>query len=323
MTRFIPNDIWKVVAQRTKTVGRRRAAIAYVIRNLPLGLQVGDTLVTDASNHAIASGQTSASLLRMLFERGVELFSHVGLHAKLIVLDNTVIVSSANLSGQSVNCRLVEAGIVTDHPGTVAGALSFIEQLKSLSRKLISKRIEILERIPVVRSGEPPPGASSKRRPKVASQSSSWIASIHELTKPMRHEDEAEANNGLRLATKMLADPKSDAAYVCYAKSSNFAKTVRLGDTVIFIWRNDPRSTEPEFVYRHSRVLFCDEGENRRWLYYEERADAEAQRLPWRKFKLLSRRTGIPYSFGINTERRLPEEYSDGLHDLWGRSIGK
>src|ERR1035438_7169707 len=173
MTRFIPNDIWKIVAQRTKRAGRRRAAIAYVTRDLPLSLQEGDILITDASKHAISSGQTSALLLRTLFERCVELLSYGGLHAKMIVLDNTAIVSSANLSDQSVNSRLVEAGLVTDHPGTVAGALSFIEQLKSLSQKLTSKRIETLERIPVVRSGGAPWGTSSKRsRPKVASKSS-------------------------------------------------------------------------------------------------------------------------------------------------------
>lgn len=324
MTRFIPNDIWKVVGQKSKGAGRRRAAIAYVTRDLPLNLQEGDILITDASKRSISSGQTSAQLLRTLFERGVELFSYGGLHAKLIVLDNTACVSSANLSDQSVSSRLVEAGLVTDHPGAVAGALSFIEQLKGLSEKVTTKRLETLERIPVVRNGGPPLGASPKRsRPKVVTRSSSWIASIYELMKPLKQEEEAEVNEGLELATTMMTSPKSEPSWVCYAKRSRFAREVQPGDTVVWIWRTHSSSKTPQFVYRHASVLFCKEGKQHRWLFYEEPTHAEKQRLTWGQFKRLCKRIDLPYALGISTERKLPDEYSDALHDLWEKSVGR
>jgi hypothetical protein len=323
MTRFIPSDIWKVVGQKSKAAGRRRAAIAYVTRDLPLSLQEGDILITDASKHSISSGQTSAPLLRTLFDRGVELFSYGGLHAKLIVLDNIVIVSSANLSDQSVSSRLVEAGLMTDHPGTVAGALSFIEQLKGLSQKLTSKRIETLERIPVVRKGGPAGASAKRRRPKVATRSSSWIASIYEWMKPLKEDEEAEVNEGLELATTMMADPKSEPSWVCYAKRSRFAREIQPGDTVVWIWRTHSSLETPEFVYRHCSVLFCKEGKRHRWLFYEEQTHAEKQRLTWVQFERLCKRIELPYALGINTELRLPDDYSDALHNLWGKSVGK
>lgn len=322
MTRFISNDLWKVVARQTKSAGRRRAAIAYVTRDLPLRLRDSDVLITDATKHAISSGQTSAAILRKLLDRGVELYSYGGLHAKLIVADNTAIVSSGNLSDQSVDGRLVEAGTVTDHPGTVAGALSFIEQLRGLSQKLTSKRIEVLERIPVVRKGSQP-GVSSKRRPRLPNESSSWIASVYEWMKPLKEDDEAEVNEGLEQAETMLADPKAEPAWVCYGRASRFARDVRPGDTVIWIWRESGESQVPEFVYRHCSVLFCKEGKRHKWLFYEEGRQAEKQRLTWTQFKRLCKRIGIPYSLGVNTERRLPQEYSDAMHDLWGKPVGR
>lgn len=324
MTRFVANDIWKVVEKKAKNPGRRRAAIAYVTRDLPLNLHNGDVLITDASKNAIASGQTSATLLRALFDRGVELFSYSGLHAKLIVIDNTAIVSSANLSGHSIDGTLVEAGVVTDHPGTLSGALSFIEQLKHLSQKLTEKRIKTLELIPVVRNGGWPHGRSStKGRPNVARNSSSWIASIHEWTTGFEDGDEAEINEGLAQATELMADPRSEACWVCYNKKSRFAQHVLPGDTVVWLWRTKPSSKRPEFVFRHSSILLSKVGKRHTWLYYEEPVHAQKQRMKWGVFRRLCGHIGLPYQVGVNTERKLPEQYSNGLHDLWGKSVAK
>jgi hypothetical protein len=140
MTRFIANNVWKAIGKMAKAAERRRAAIAYVTRTPPLYLAAGDILITDASKHAIACGQTSARVLHELLDEGVLLYSRPGLHAKIAVLDGAVIASSANLSDASVNDGLVEAGVITTHPGTVAGALSFIEQLRDLSQKLTAPK---------------------------------------------------------------------------------------------------------------------------------------------------------------------------------------
>src|SRR5689334_15503438 len=108
MTRFIANNVWKAIAKTAKNAGRRRAAIAYVTRTAPLHLGPGDILITDASKHAIACGQTSAAILRELFKKGIQVYSRPGLHAKVAVLDGAVVASSANLSDSSVNDGLLE-----------------------------------------------------------------------------------------------------------------------------------------------------------------------------------------------------------------------
>jgi hypothetical protein len=75
-------------------------------------LRAGDMLVTDASPRAIRSGQTDAKLLRKLHHMGVVIYSREGLHSKVALFGNHVIVDSANMSGSN----LIEASVITDNP---------------------------------------------------------------------------------------------------------------------------------------------------------------------------------------------------------------
>jgi hypothetical protein len=67
MIRFLATDLWREVRVRAKKALRRRAVIAYVTDPEPLNLGDGDVLVTDATHHAISSGQTSAKSLATTF----------------------------------------------------------------------------------------------------------------------------------------------------------------------------------------------------------------------------------------------------------------
>src|SRR5690349_17850790 len=99
MTRFLYGDVlWKTIKGRCKKAKRTKAAVAYVTKPTALSLKAGDILVVDASDGAIAAGGTSASVLTRLHRKGVALFSHNGLHAKVIVADAVLFSSSANLS---------------------------------------------------------------------------------------------------------------------------------------------------------------------------------------------------------------------------------
>ena len=80
MNRVLTAEIWREVKKRARTVKSRKAAIAYVTKDL-IGLRAGDVLITDASERAIRSGQTSAPLLRELHRNRVEIYSHKGLHS--------------------------------------------------------------------------------------------------------------------------------------------------------------------------------------------------------------------------------------------------
>src|SRR5690349_18499265 len=129
MIRFWYGDLlWKAIAARAKNAKRIKAAIAYVTDVSALRMKSGDVLVVDASDAAIASGQTSANTLDRLCNKGVQLFNHVGLHSKVIIADSVVFASSANLSASSKS-KLLEAGIETDNPSVVSGAVGLIQRL--------------------------------------------------------------------------------------------------------------------------------------------------------------------------------------------------
>ena len=321
MTRFIANNVWKAIAKTAKNTGRRRAAIAYVTRIPPLNLGTGDILITDASKHAIASGHTSASVLRELFKKGVQVYSWPGLHAKVAVFDGTAVASSANLSDNSVDDKLLEAGIITDHPGTVAGALSFIEQLRELSEKLTDSKIGRLEKIPVVKTGGGQ-GRTSKRRPRVSSESASWITGIFDLTKPFNETDQAEYEEGLAEASERAPNPKAEIEGVRYGKRLPIFRNVREGHTVFRIWRPWSTSPNPQFVYPLTAVVLRKEGKRYGWVFYVNPSAAD-RLLKWSEFKRLCKRVGVPFVPTKNMNRKIPDEYAEAIHDLWSKASAR
>ena len=79
-------------------------------------------------------------MLAELHGRGVHLLSYGPLHAKVVVLDGIVFVSSADLS-ESSQSTLLEAGLETDNPTAVAQAIGFIESLAEQSESIDAKFI--------------------------------------------------------------------------------------------------------------------------------------------------------------------------------------
>jgi hypothetical protein len=321
MTRFIANNVWKAIAKTAKNAERRRAAIAYVTRKPPLHLGHGDILITDASKHAIASGQTSAHVLHELLDEGVLVYSRPGLHAKTAVLDGAVVASSANLSDNSVNDGLLEAGIITTHPGTVAGALSFIEQLRELSQKLTGSKVKQLEKIPVVKTGGGH-GNTSKRRPKISSDSASWLTGIYDLVTPFSENDQAEYDKGLAEATERAPNPKSELVGVRYGKRIPFFRNVREGHTVFRMWRRRSTAANPHLVYPWSAVVLRKEGSRYGWVYYVNPSSDE-DCLKWGEFKKLCKRVGVPFPLTKNMNRRIPDEFAEAIHDLWSKASAR
>src|SRR5258705_872536 len=117
--RVLSNDLWSEVRKQARASNTRKGAIAYVTRDL-VGFRKGDVLVVDASALAIRNGQTDASLLRKLHNKGVQLYDCADLHAKILLLDDVAIIGSGNMSSSSEN-RMVEAALISDHRSVVAG----------------------------------------------------------------------------------------------------------------------------------------------------------------------------------------------------------
>src|SRR5262245_57157214 len=145
MQRVLSSDLWKSITVQARQARRKRAAIAYVTKDL-IGLRKGDALIVDASVYAVRNGETSAIVLSKLHGRGVAVYDCPRLHAKLLLWDDVAVIGSGNMSNSSAG-GLVEAGIITDHGPTVAGVASIIEQLLAQSNRLGIKSLAALRKI--------------------------------------------------------------------------------------------------------------------------------------------------------------------------------
>ena len=107
-----------------------RAAIAYFGGSGAklLLLKKGDSIVLDMSIGAVRQGVTNPRAVRTLIGRGVKVFTRNSLHAKFLIIDKTLIASSANASTNSKEI-LDEAGIITTDTASVLRATDFFHKL--------------------------------------------------------------------------------------------------------------------------------------------------------------------------------------------------
>jgi hypothetical protein len=156
-TVFLSKDIWP---QLTKTVraSQRRCDVAVAYFGAGAGrllpLPKGSCLVVDASDRAVASGQTCPADLSKLLKRGVTVYSVPNLHAKVFVVGRAAYIGSTNVSGRSES-HLVEAAIRTTDPGAVQAARKFVQRhcLHELTPNVL-KRLAKIYRPPRVPGGK-------------------------------------------------------------------------------------------------------------------------------------------------------------------------
>lgn len=129
-TEFLSQDIWSNITKAARVSQRRcDVAVAYFGAGAShlLPLPKGSRLVVDASDKAVASGQTCPTDLGKLVKRGVKVYSVPNLHAKVFVLGRAAYIGSTNVSSRSES-HLVEAGVRTTEPGTVQAAREFVQK---------------------------------------------------------------------------------------------------------------------------------------------------------------------------------------------------
>ncbi|MEO8736069.1 MAG: phospholipase D-like domain-containing protein [Edaphobacter sp.] len=211
MTRFLSSDLWPSLEIAAETAQDKRIAVAYFTQDY-LRLAKDDVLVTDASNSAISSGQTSAQVLTRLYKRGVEIYSCEGLHAKVVVLDGLVFVSSANLSVSSASENgLIEAGVVSDSEPIRRAVLAFIDQLK---RKLGTRRVDArfisrIEGIEVKKTWRPGvKGANVGIDPLDEKKQKYWMLPTVPIDEPKDPAERRRIAKGEKIAEKRLVNPK-------------------------------------------------------------------------------------------------------------------
>jgi hypothetical protein len=130
-TTLLTQDIWP---QLTKIARGTRQPCAVAVAYFGAGasqllpLPKNSRLVVDASERAIASGQTCPADLIKLVKRGVRAYSVPNLHAKVFVLGRAAYIGSANASNRSAS-HLVEAVVRTTETDTVRSARQFVREL--------------------------------------------------------------------------------------------------------------------------------------------------------------------------------------------------
>jgi hypothetical protein len=309
------DTLWKTIKRLAKKSVFKRAAVAYVNSDEQVKFGKGDILVTDASNDAIAGGQTSAEVLTRAFERGARLYSFDGLHTKVMLLDGVAVIGSANLSLSSVS-SLVEAAWVTDNPAAIGLVCSLIEQLAEQAIPINAMFLKRIKKIPVV----PNKGKVGAKKPGTVvklPRHQTWVLGVHELVKEFP--DEAEAiEEGKAIAERTCTRTDSAVEWIRWSGKSGVGSEAKRGDTVIQIY-SPHKAKKPKAVYRHAPILHRQEEPTCTRLFVETFADAEETKLTWGQFQKVLKQVGMPGKVGPNSARLVSEEHADALFSLWRR----
>lgn len=128
---LITLNIWQNISDAVKRCRTKSfVAVAYFGQggSKMLPLKKGSKLVVDASEKAVKTGQTSPEELLLLYNKGVNIYSHSNLHAKVFVIGNQLFIGSTNVSQYSAK-TLREAVLTSKETGLIKEAKSFIESL--------------------------------------------------------------------------------------------------------------------------------------------------------------------------------------------------
>lgn len=132
--------LWATITETARNAkkGQRYVAVAYLGTDgttlLPLGR--GDTLVVDCSQQTARASQTNPFEVRKYVEAGVRVYRCEGLHAKVYVFGDTLIIGSPNVSRNSQK-YLKEAAVLVTEQRAVDAARRFVT---SLARDVIDAK---------------------------------------------------------------------------------------------------------------------------------------------------------------------------------------
>jgi hypothetical protein len=314
MNELLSGNLWDTIKRLGKKASSKRAAVAYVTCEEFIKFTDGDILITDASDHAIAMGQTDAQVLASAFNRRAQLYSLAGLHTKVLLLDGTAVIGSANLSEASAT-TLIEAAWVTDAPAAVGMATSLVQQLTSQAEVIDKPFLDRILKIEVKPRPKSFGGTTKPKKVKIPKHVS-WIVGVHELVKDFPAEQEA-IEAGTTTAEGNITESSSDVSWIRWTGNSRFRREAKEGDTVIQIWSRR-KAKNPSRVYRHAPILHRQDEDTCTRFFVEDFADSKNTSIRWNDFKKLVQRVGLTGKIGRASARPIAEAYSNALFALWG-----
>ncbi|MCJ7543600.1 MAG: phospholipase D-like domain-containing protein [Phycisphaerae bacterium] len=318
ITRFLSNmSLWREIGARARDGKRVQAAVAYFGTGgadlLPLKKQ--DVLLVDMSLGAVSRGETNPKEIRRLMRRGVQVFTRAGLHAKFLLADNTLIVSSANVSERS-RMVLDEAGVLTTDVAAVKRARRFLEQLCTEPvREEYLKKCIVTYKPPKFGGGGRRRGARRKR----ITQAKLWfIGGLVYEDVPKQERETIERLE--RKVAKAHRVKKASVGETHYPQRQSYFDHLRLGEdwVVCSVLDRDSGVRYAEAPARVLDVVSYPRGRGkRRWILFVEEA-ARAQDMPLRSFRSRVRKI-VPELDRDNPRTRAiaDEEQADAILRLW------
>lgn len=314
--RVVVNDVWQHLSSRWDQ-SPRHVAVAYYSCDDGLAFAADDVLVVDASDKAIASGQTDASALRRAVKAGARVYSMPALHAKIYALGEHVLIGSAN-SSRSSRDTLIECLAESRNPHAVAQSIAFVTALSEHAAVVDEAFLARIEKIKVTRA---PNGRG--RRPDVSvRRPRCWLVGVHEVPYP-GDEAAVEARKN-ELAQEAHSANEELGWFWWPGDTSVFHRDVQAGDLIVQIWspRAGPCDEQDIQVYRHARLceIETQRGVRARAYHAAWPADYESTWISLTDFRSLIARTGWNVRVTKGSCREIPGEISSLLADLWPKT---
>jgi hypothetical protein len=328
LERFVSDTLWIEIKKLVKTAKHARAAVAYVHDVTHLPLKRNAILICDASPASVAAGQTSVKVLRVLAKKGVHLYSAPGLHAKLVIADQTAVIGSGNASRSSIGLRLIEAGLITSAPGVLAGAHAFIEQLieSPHTTRLDSSELGKLARIKVKRrpygTGLAPKRA---RHSKTSLQEpSTWIIGLTDLDEDKYQSEEKDVEKAERIIKRQFR--RTDPNWMRITGDSLFRRFAPAGSQVIVTTvESGKKRALPYEVTAPTPILFRQDDRDGKWtrFYYDPDRSAHLKSVDWTTFLSIAKKSGVKRQIKRFSTIRVAPAIMEEMTRIWPRTRRK
>jgi len=198
-----------------------------------LALRKGDTVVVDASEAAVKSGQTNPAILQDWLKSGVAIYSQPQLHAKVFVFGSVLFVGSTNVSRNSEEI-LHEAVLRTNDRSAVTDARHHVKDLAESASRLRKAELSRLVGLysPARRTG--PLGAQPGDATPQKFRGNEKVLFI-ELGAPSTADVKKWVAANER-AARRRAGLKKPLRYFTISQTASWNPTVGVGDLAVFRW---------------------------------------------------------------------------------------
>lgn len=275
INKLITGDVWKEAFKYYKPSQKKIACIAYV-HNCGIVLEKDDILICDASDESIKWDKTSAKILMEYFRKGVIIYSHRFLHAKLLYTETMLILGSANLSNRSAG-TLVESAIVTDNLQLLGNAKLFCNEVRRQAQSVTHQEILRKLTIPVIRSN---PGRRSAYKDKISlSGDACWFMPLTQMPEKKEKQLWNESKEDLNVITKTHKLSLDSLGIIQISSKKKYAQKIKKGDLVVSRFSNIRKNR----FWMYGPVTILEKKKEQKWtkLYYDT---TEEHCLSWSAF---------------------------------------